>query len=557
MEQKNTQELILQYLELLRRGKYFLIVPLAIFVFLGTSVAFNLPKVYRSEAKMFYMQAQLPDWAKLEVINMYLEAMLVFIEAMTLSPDKIKKLINELDLYPDQEGKVPFSSMVDNFKKQFQITYDYTEVPSKYGRTEEIITGFSFSFDHSDSRKAYYVANALATSFIEGFRKFRSSSSEQSEFFFEAERERLRREMAVVDQRVSNFKQKHVNELPELFQLNYRMADSLANKLFQLEQKIMLLRSQRGTLETELSTLSPVLGMTGLSGERIVSPQERLAALQAELGQLQARFSERHPDVRRSKNEINELKALMEKEASSRDGRQVQPGNHAQDKDYVLNHAGGAFNPTYTQLRMRLDEVKADIEAIKLEKIEYEAELKEYQRRVGITPLVEKEWLILARDQESALRRFNDLAAQVQTMTSAAEMEKRELGGRLSIGQAPQIPLSPYKPNIPMIVGISIFLGLATGTGLLLGWDYLTKTVRTSQDLLSLQLPAVLVELPAVVPAGGTAERFKANKVYVRLAVVLLIISTIVAVDVFYMKVDVLIVQVLSKIQTFLALQGL
>ena len=89
MEQQTVQQLISQYLDLIRRGKYFIIVPLAIFVFLGTALAFKLPKVYRSETKMFYMQAQLPDWAKLEVMNMYLEAMLIFIEAMALSPDNM------------------------------------------------------------------------------------------------------------------------------------------------------------------------------------------------------------------------------------------------------------------------------------------------------------------------------------------------------------------------------------------------------------------------------------------------------------------------------------
>jgi hypothetical protein len=43
---------------------------------------------------------------------------------------------------------------------------------------------------------------------------------------------------------------------------------------------------------------------------------------------------------------------------------------------------------------------------------------------------------------------------------------------------------------------------------------------------------------------------------FAAVAVVLLLISTVVAVDVFYMKVDVLIVQVLTRIQTFIAIQG-
>ena len=124
--------------------------------------------------------------------------------------------------------------------------------------------------------------------------------------------------MAFIDQQISNFKQKHVNELPELFQMNYHMVEGINQRLFALEQKEMLLLAGGEPLSQQLSTMSPALGMTGLSGERIVTPEERLAALQAELGQLRARYSDRHPDVRRAQNEIAELQALREKQGSAK-----------------------------------------------------------------------------------------------------------------------------------------------------------------------------------------------------------------------------------------------
>jgi len=552
MEQKTTQELVAQYLDLLRRGKYFILVPLVLSLFLGSAVAFKLPKVYRSEAKMFYMQAQVPDWANLEVVNMYLEAMLIFVQALALSQSNVQGLIDELELYPELNDKVAGSDIIGYFKKQFVLNYDYTEVPTKTGRSQEVITGFSFSFEHVDARKAYYVTNALATSFIGVFRQFRESSSARSETFFESERERLRREISVVDQQISNFKQKHVNELPELFQLNYRMADGISNKLFELDQKLMFNRSQKRTIEATLSTMSPELGLTGLSGERIVSPEERLLGLQAELGQLQARYSDRHPDVRRAQNEIVELKAFLAQKDLTKDknGEQADLGKQAQRK------ASAAFNPVYSHLQMQLEDINADMEVLKVEQAEYEEELKEYQRRVGMTPLVEKEWLILERDRESAQKRFNDLSSQVQTMESAAEMEKRELGGRLSIGQPPVIPSKPFKPNVPVIIGASVFMGLVVGVGLLLGWDYCFKTVRTSQEVMAGNKLAVLVELPMVLP-DGQAWRPKVNMVYVRVALLVLLIGVIVAVDMFFIKVDVLFIKILSLVKTKLALSGL
>jgi len=558
MEQKSIQQQITEYLDILKRGKYFIIIPLAICVFIGTAVAFKLPKLYRSEAKMFYMQAQLPDWAKLETINMYLEAMLVFIEAMALTPDNILKLVDELDLYPELKDRIASSDIVERFKTNYTLTYDYTSVPSRFGRTEDVITGFTFSFDHNDGRKAYYVANALATSFVELFRKFREAASGRTSTFFEAERERLRREMTVIDQQIANFKQKHVNELPELFALNYRMVESLNSKLFAVDQKKLELRGQQRNIESQLSTMSPVIGMVGLSGDRIVTPQERLASLQAELGQLRARYSDRHPDVLRAQHEIAKLEALLAEQEPSlnHSTEQNSPGRAKKTADlYAIEQTGGAFNPLYTQLKVQLEEIKIDMQGLERERAGYETDLMEYERRVGITPFVEKEWLILSRDRESAQTRFNDLASQVLTMESAAEMEKRELGGRLSIGQPPVIPLAPYKPNIPMVIGISVIVGLFIGIGLLAGWDYVTRTVRTPEDLAPIYETAVLVELP-MVETERKVKGYTFTRAHLRVVMVILLIGVVAAVDIFYMKVDVLIIKVLSLLQTKLALIG-
>ena len=51
--------------------------------------------------------------------------------------------------------------------------------------------------------------------------------------------------------------------------------------------------------------------------------------------------------------------------------------------------------------------------------------------------------------------------------------------------------------------------------------------------------------------------RVRFNKVFVRVAVLVLLIGVIVAVDLFYMKIDVLIVKIFSLIQTKLILTGL
>jgi len=123
MENQSTQQTIIQYVNLIKRGKYFLIVPIVASLIIGCAVAFKLPPVYRSDAKLFYIETQMPEWAKqLDVVNIYLEAMFIFIEAMTFTGDNCVKAINELNLYPNLFGKVPMAELIqllkDNYEKK-------------------------------------------------------------------------------------------------------------------------------------------------------------------------------------------------------------------------------------------------------------------------------------------------------------------------------------------------------------------------------------------------------------------------------------------------------
>ena len=53
---------------------------------------------------------------------------------------------------------------------------------------------------------------------------------------------------------------------------------------------------------------------------------------------------------------------------------QPDQGKRTQAERYVAENAGGAFNPSYTQFAIQLEEVKADMEALKLQRAEYQKE---------------------------------------------------------------------------------------------------------------------------------------------------------------------------------------
>ncbi len=555
-QQKQIQQHISEYLGLLNRGKYFLIIPVIVSVIIGSAVAFKLPAIYRSEVTMFYMQGQVPEWAELQTINMYMEALIKFVEATALSASNCMTLIEELDLYPEMEDKVPTAVLIEHMKENYQKLLTYTSVPGQAGRTEEIVTGFEFHFDHPSPQKAFEVANALASDFIKYYREFRAGFAAQTSTFFEDERQRLKEEIIQIDKEISEFKKKHLNELPELFNLNYRMVDVLNQKLLNTDQQLQQLKAQKRDLEAKLATINPIIGMEGRSGERIVTPEEKLAALKSELDILLSSYSEKYPDIIRVKKEIEKLEKVVQNRSEGRALKKTNPQNPSSPDPFFSEEViAGAYNPTYIQLTTQLNEINLEIESLQEERRSYEKDLEMYERRVGRTPLVEKEYKILERDLDSAKNRYEELVNQVLKLESAEALEKREMGGKLTIGAPPTRPLTPVSPNRPLIIAGSVIGGLAIGVLLLLGWDFMTQTVRSSQDITVLTDLPVLSEMPSVIQKKKRHKLFSA--MYARIFFVVIIAVVLFVIDTFYIKIDVLIIKILSAIREKLVILGL
>lgn len=555
MQKQLLNKNVFHYIDLAKRGKYFLILPVVISFVLGSALAFKLPPVYRSEAKIFYMEAQIPEWAKLGFINMYLEAMLVFIEAVAFSGEGAINAIKELDLYPHLMDKVPMAEILSYMKDNYKSKPLYTSVPGTGGKPQDVITGFEFSFEHEDPKKTFQVANMLATNFVESYKKFRENFAASTSGFFNDERERLKKEISEIDQKIAEFKEKNVNELPELFALNYGMADRLNAKLFSIDQQIQTLNGEKRALESQLMTMNPLVAMQGISGERIVTPEEKYEALKAELGLLIASYSDKHPDIIRLRRELALLEQQLNEKKSGENLSGI--GSSKTTGNKISATEVGAYNPAYVNLKMQLEQVTLEIEKQKQEREEAYNELLKYEGRVVKTPMVEKEYRILNRDLESAKKRYDDLVSQVLTLESAAAMEKREMGGKLSIGQPPTLPLKPVRPNRPLIIAAFFAGGLAIGVLMLLGWDFLTQTVRSSEDF---SLVAPDVPVLSVMPYLAVGETKKVKISFQKAAgiiVVGIIVLVLIAVDAFFMNIDVLIVKIFSAIRTKLLLLGL
>ena len=548
---------IANYFNILKRGRKIIFISILSSLIIGSAIAFSIAPVYRAQATLYYLSAQIPEAMLISFVNVWLEAAVQFVQSSIFTRDKCLEIIKEVNLYPALVNKVSADDLVAQMKNHFGSENMYVNAASTSGATQEVMTGVKFYFEDSSPKKAFDVATILASAYIDNYRKFRESFATVTSSFLLDEQYRLKADIAKIDQALSEYKNKHVHELPELLTYNFRKIEQLEQQSRNLDKDSQVLMERKILIEGQLAQIKPSTPLEGLSGEKIVTPEEKLASLKTELTMLQTQVSEKHPDIIRVKREIEGLeKAGITKQQSA-------PIQNDKDKQVSsrMKRLGplediGAYNPAYVNLVTQLDDIDAQIKSIGVQKEKIKSEIEKYKQRFEKTPLIEKEYNVLVRDRDTSQKRYEQLVDQALQADSSAAMEKRDVGGKFILTEPPAFPFKPIRPDRLLIIGTSLIIGIGAGFLIIFSWEFLNQKIRSPLDLSKVSSFPVLLELPEI-PRN---DQKKTNNIR-KLAIPLIILTMVpigLLVIIYYnpFELDIKIIRVIDLIKKQFILLG-
>jgi uncharacterized protein involved in exopolysaccharide biosynthesis len=202
--------------------------------------------------------------------------------------------------------------------------------------------------------------------------------------------------------------------------------------------------------------------------------------LKAHLASLEARYTQRHPDVVRLKKKIADLEA---KEQSTPKKAEVIPENTA-----FIEAERGMVN----QLR----EIDLQIQNLKAETVQLNAQSKQYEALVENTPKREQELLSLNRDYDNIRQTYNSLLNRKLEAELAVSMERKQKGEQFRILDSAKVPMKPFKPDMRRIFLMSVLLGLAVGCGLAYVREIMDTSFRRPEDIEDFLHVPVIASLP-------------------------------------------------------------
>jgi len=471
-----------QYLAILKRRVWWIVLPTVLvpgLVYLGSLL---IPNQYTSQTLVLVEQQKVPDNFVKPVVTEELNERLATMQEQILSRTRLQPLIERFSLFPSDIGKVPMEDLVDRMRKLISVT----AVRADFGTRTGGLPGFYISFRARDPHIAQQVCSEITSMFMQENLLAREQTAQGTTDFLSSQLDDAKRNLDDQDAKLAAFKQKYIGQLPDQEQTNLSLLGALNTQLDGVNQALARAQQDKAFAESLLSDRLAA-SKDEPSGEDPNDLQKKLSDLESELSLLEARYTSDYPDVIKTKSEIEELKKKLDTKPAAEPTKDT-------DKSAQLE------SPEIRQLRLQIHQ----LDDLKLEKAKEQERLQQqiraYQSRVQMSPVVEEQYKALTRDHQSALTFYNELLAKKTQSAMATDLEKKQQGEQFRVMDPPNLPEKPTWPDRQKFALGGLAGGLGVGFGLAFFFEMRDKTLRNDDDVLFyLKLP-VLTHIPTVLP---------------------------------------------------------
>jgi len=487
---------IRDYMEIVLRRKWFIVLPFIIIVIGGIIYSYQRPRIYQASTLILIQQQKVPTAYVQPTVTSPIGERLHTISQQIMSRTRLEAIINELSLYQDLRGTLFMEEIVEEMRKDIELQVR--------GRDS-----FQLFYEGKNPRVVATVANKIASLFIEENLKVREELAEGTTEFLDRELSRVKKQLVNQETALRRYKEEHIGALPEQMDANLSSLNRLQLQYQAIAGSLENAKERKITLQRQISQISQISGLssqageigieTGGIGETDMTGSPELAQLKQILAGLQSRYTDKHPDVVRIKNRIKKMEAEL-----------VAGGDDEDIPDVSPSDPYGGFDFTET-LKVQLLETDFEIKRLAGEQREITAKTAVYQRRVEEIPRREQELLSLKRDYSNTKANYQSLLDKKLNAQLAANMERMQKGERFKILDTARIPQKPFKPNRPRIILLSLLLGLGIGGGLAFGVEYMDHSFRDIDDLERFIGLPVLATIPKII-TDDDARRGKIRK---------------------------------------------
>jgi len=485
-----------KYKEIALRRRWWIIIPFLLSILIGIGLSLKLPKVYQASTLILVQRQRVPSSYVQEIVSIDLEDRIRTITQQITSRTNLEKIIKEFNLYNKPGRHMFMEDKIQGLRKRIRVDV------SRGGRRGA--NAFQIFFTGSYPKQIAEVANALTSYFITENIKLREDQAIGTSEFLTDELENIRRRLLEKEEELKRYRERYMGGLPEQLETNLRILERIQQQIVTNQENLRGSENRKLLIQQQISEAAEIRSAraapAGAEGETAQSPP--LGQLKTQLASLEARYTQRHPDVIRLKEKIADLEST-----EKTDLKEVQEVPE-----------GRGISQAEINLANQLRGIELEIVNLKAEAAQLHSQMKWYQTQVENTPKREQELMSLNRDYRNIQETYNSLLSRKLEAEIAVNLERKQKGEQFRILDTAKAPIRPFKPNMQRMLLMTVALGFALGCGL----AYLRETMDTSfrrpEDVEeALQIP-VIASLPFTYNAREL-RRIKRKKILTVLSI--------------------------------------
>ncbi|MBY8978143.1 hypothetical protein KHP62_20200 [Rhodobacteraceae bacterium NNCM2] len=417
-------------------------------------IAYILPPVYQSEARILVESQQIPDALARSTVTTSAAERLQFIQQRLMTRDNLLRVIDDLGIFDDRPD-LTLSEKITLLRNATQIRP--IELIVSKTRRRRIANGelsaFTITVTFPNAAMAARIANEFVTTVLDQNLRSRTERASETLTFFEQEEGRLSDALNALEVEITTYKNENELALPESLDFRREELARAAATDIEIDRKLLEMEEQRASLQATLSQLEIV----GTPKEQQSPEEQQLRQLENLLVQKRAVFAEGHREIKAIKAQIAALEATRpqptgEEGESSADLLSIQ-------KDSVKRQIALLD----TQITLLRDQ-KAELETRKLA----------LQGSIQQTPNIEMTLNAYYRKRQDLQEQLANVVKKRAEAQTGEKLEQNQQAERFEVIENALVADKPISPNRKKILA----LGSAASVGLALALAFLVEMLN-------------------------------------------------------------------------------
>ena len=431
-----------RYLRLVSKKKYLFVI-LALLIMTGVVVtSYLLPERYEAKCTVFIEKSVISDLVRGIAISPSFEDKIRVLAYAMKSRTLLVKVLNDLDLNVNSQNNGQLEKMVREFQENTDV-----RLKDKEGL-------FTITFNSENPRIARDYVNALVRRYIEENITSKREESYGATNFLGEQITTIKAKLEEAETKVNNYKRENGSTLAQ-------DEGALLAAIGDAQQKIDEITIKRHQLES----------LQGLTRKN--DPLKgKLAALQKKQQELGLVYTDNHPEMVDTKNEIAAVKQLIKSGGSAR-------------SEYVDTSS------------LEMERISMELSSLRAAESNQRRFIAAKQALLRSIPAAKTGLEELEREKNSQKSLYEQLMVRHGQSEVAKQMEVQDKATTFRIVDPAVLPTKPYSPQRIRIILLGIVGGVVASFAFLLLLDQLDNSVRNVESLKSLGIP-VLAVVPTI-----------------------------------------------------------